>query len=139
MMTCVAGLVLFDNTLGQTLSYANPGAAALTEEGNLSAPSGSGRQVYFVLRLDVASKVYLSMGVNVVTPGTTSFSLHLYVDANNGLSSLLPVAVFTTSTTAGTAGIIYITFAMSWYTLTAGQTYVMLIAPTSGESAFKHF
>lgn len=129
---CVAGVVLFDNTLVQTVSFTNPGGSTLEQSVPLGLTCDYSFQTYFVLRFDADAHVHLTMGVNAITPGSTSFSLHLYtVDASHTLSSQL--AEFNATTTTGAAAVAYVTFVMSGYTLTAGQTYVMLVAPSSSK------
>lgn len=129
-VTHFAGGTLFDNTLNQSLSNANPGTSALMDKALMSSPSGLGVQVFFVLQPDVDAQVYLSLGVNASTPGSTSFVLHLYADDKTIVSSQL--AEFNAIATTDTPSIVYVTFDLRGYTLTAGQTYLMLIAPSSG-------
>lgn len=124
---------MFDNTLGQMLTYeSNPGGCSITGIAALGITSGTDRQVFFVLQPDADAQVYVSLGVDAITPNSTAFLLHLYtVDANNTLSTQL--AEFNTITTSSTAGIGYVSFDMRGYTLAGGQTYVVFIAPTSGK------
>lgn len=130
---------MFDNTMGEMLSNDNQGSATITTAGMLSSTSGPGFQVYFVLQPDIHAQVYLSMGVNESTPGSSEFLYSLYaVEASNTLS---PRCFGNAYATTGMAGIAYVSFDMGpgQCTLIAGETYVVLVSPTSGTSDITPF
>lgn len=91
-------------------------------------PWSDAHQFYVVLQPNGNARVSVTMSVRVTTCNT--FELHLYAaDESNSLSSQL--TSFSASVPLATAGVGYITFDMTAYTLTSGTTYVLLVTPTA--------